>query len=198
MRASVLRLDRCYAALAGAAFYDSQAAQERHLRAVINEYFMDEQAGDQPDSAAAAAAAGADPGSSASPADGGLAAELCSGYMEDCMETGEMPWGGVCPIRRPCKEALARQMRACLKCAWSRAQDLGRAKFNGLAFARMLAGLASPAVPASVWRGCSEWGRLAAVDFRLLMEVGTQVVDEFWSQQQQADSQQPQLLRQRR
>jgi hypothetical protein len=195
--ATVCRLDRCYAALAGAAVYSSQAAQERHMRAVINEYFMDQPA--TPPAAAAAAEgaeapAGAGSGAAAASA-AALAAELGAAAFVECMQSGEMPWGGVCPIQRPSKESLGRQMRAALRSIWARAQDLGRAKFTGLALSRLLAGLASPAVPASTWKGSSEWGRLAAVDFRLLVEVGEQVVAEHWEQQQAAQAQTAQLMR---
>jgi hypothetical protein len=193
--ATVCRLDRCYTALAGAAVYSSQAAQERHMRAVINEYFMDEPAAAAADGGADAASdppAGADGASAAA-----LVAELGAAAMVEYMDSGEMPWGGACPIQRPSRDSLGRQMRAALRSVWARAQDLGRAKFTGLALARLLAGLASPAVPASTWKGSSEWGRLAAVDFRLLVEVGEAVVTEYWEQHQASQAQTAQLLRQR-
>ncbi|WIA09963.1 hypothetical protein OEZ85_010175 [Tetradesmus obliquus] len=207
--ATVCRLDRCYTALAGAAVYSSQAAQERHMRAVINEYFMDEppaaeeqqqQDGQVPCTSAAAADGGHDAPAAAGAAGASaaaLAAELGSAAMVQCMQSGEMPWGGACPIQRPSRESLGRQMRAALRSVWARAQDLGRDKFTGLALARLLAGLASPAVPASTWKGSSEWGRLAAVDFRLMVEVGEAVVEEHWQQQAASQAQNAQLLRQR-
>ncbi|KAF6257300.1 hypothetical protein COO60DRAFT_1461216 [Scenedesmus sp. NREL 46B-D3] len=72
-------------------------------------------------------------------------------------------------------------LAVCCAMAWAVwSADLGRAKFTGLALARLLAGLASPAVPASTWKGSSEWGRLAATDFSLLVEVGEKVA---WSGQ---------------
>jgi hypothetical protein len=176
------------------------------MRAVINEYFMDEPtaaaASEQQQQAAAAEGAGADAAGDAPAGAGGaaaaaLAAELGAAAMVEAMESGEMPWGGACPIQRPSRESLGRQMRAALRSVWARAQDLGRAKFTGLALARLLAGLASPAVPASTWKGSSEWGRLAAVDFRLLVEVGETVVSEYWQQHQASQAQTAQLLRQR-
>jgi hypothetical protein len=192
--ATVCRLDRCYTALAGAAVYSTQAAQERHMRAVINEYFMDE----PPAAADVAAGAASDaPAVAEGTSAAALAAELAAAAMVECMESGEMPWGGACPIQRPSRESLGRQMRAALRSVWARAQDLGRAKFTGLALARLLAGLASPAVPASTWKGSSEWGRLAAVDFRLLVEVGEAVVGEYWEQHAASQAQTAQLLRQR-
>jgi hypothetical protein len=172
------------------------------MRAVINEYFMDEPAAatdqqQQHTSAGAAADAAHDAPAAAGGANAAaLAAELGAAAMVEYMQSGEMPWGGVCPIQRPSKESLGRQMRAALRSVWARAQDLGRAKFTGLALARLLAGLASPAVPASTWKGSSEWGRLAAVDFRLLVEVGEQVVAEYWEQHTASQAQTAQLMRQ--
>jgi hypothetical protein len=176
----VSRLDRCYEALAGAAIYtSSSAAQERHLRATIEEYFMQaetqqqqgqgqQQQGGGDAAAAAAAGEGAAEGAAAEAQGGG----------------NLMPWGAPCPIQRPSQQAVARQLRAVLMAAGARARDLGPCKFNGLALARMAAGLGSPAVPPSFWKGCKEWGRLAAVDFTLLAAAADQVVAEFWAAEQ--------------
>eukprot|EP00879_Flechtneria_rotunda_P002394 GHRR01002590.1.p1 GENE.GHRR01002590.1~~GHRR01002590.1.p1 ORF type:complete len:493 (+),score=207.62 GHRR01002590.1:823-2301(+) len=208
MATSVMRLDCCYAALAGAAIYHSRDAQERHLRAVIHDYFMVQQHelvttvdGVMADNsmAAQAAAAAEDP---AMPADTNASeagvshcnnkqqptrcvALVITSIISSSMESGQMPWGGVCPIQRPPKDALTRQLRAAVRCVGSRARNLGQGKFSGLALARLMAGLGSPGVPSSIWKGCSEWGRLAAVDFKLLVQVAAQVVEEFWSQQPQ-------------
>jgi hypothetical protein len=76
-------------------------------------------------------------------------------------------------------------MRAALHGISGRARDLGRTKFTGLVLARFLAGLGSPAVPGSFWKGCREWGRLAAVDFQVLVDVGEEVVWDFWEADEQ-------------
>lgn len=180
MCASVARLDRCYFALAGAAIYSSQAAQERHLRAMIDDYFMDAQGQAQqhqqrePEKPT--------PGASATATECCAVAELTGGdLVQEAMQSGEMPWGGSCPVLRPSRDSLLRQLRAAMHSISRRAMDLGRGKFSGLTLARMLAGLSSPGVPATVWKGCNGWATMAAVDFRLLSEVAEEIVAEFWT-----------------
>lgn len=159
------RLDRCYETLAGAAIYSSAAAQEQHLRCVIEDYFMQEQPQQQeqePEAGTTAAAAVEDPDYFAPGAD-------------------ELPWGARHPVQRPSKESLLRQLRATMHAAGPRARDLGPGRFNGLVLARMVAGLSSPAVPKSFWKGCREFGRMEAVDFKLVLAAAEQVVQEFWA-----------------
>eukprot|EP00878_Enallax_costatus_P027823 GHUV01029985.1.p1 GENE.GHUV01029985.1~~GHUV01029985.1.p1 ORF type:complete len:233 (-),score=86.21 GHUV01029985.1:736-1398(-) len=177
-RACVARLDRCYFAMAGATIYNSQAAQERHLRAMTQEYFMDAQVQQQqPMLGADAEAAGLGGEGSAA-----AAADLTGGELvQEAMQSGEMPWGGTCPVLRPSRDCLLRQLRAALHGVSRRALDLGRAKFTGLTLARMLAGISSPAMPHGSWKGCQQYGMMAAVDFRLLAEAAEEVVTEFWS-----------------
>jgi hypothetical protein len=162
--ATVTRLDRVYEALAGAAIYGSAAAQEQHMRAMIENYFLEDALQPQGQDAAAAAAAGA-VGSDAADADAG-----------DNM----LPWGVPHPILRVSRDSLLRQLRAVMHNAAQRARDLGRGRFDGLVLARMVAGLSSPAVPQTVWKGCSEWGRMAAHDFRRLADAAEVVVQDFW------------------
>lgn len=170
--ASVSRLDRCYESLAGAAIYSSAAAQERHLRCVIEAYFVvdesQEQQQDQEGPVTAKAAAGA------------AGAAVDNDEEDGCDQPNTLPWGAAHPVLRPSKEALMRQLRAALHSSAARAKDLGPGKFTGLVLARMVVGLGSPAVPMSFWKGCREWGRMATVDFRLVAAAAEQVVQEFW------------------
>lgn len=179
LAASVRRLDACYEALAGAAVYGARDAQERHLRAVIDAYFMEEgvegattvgacQAAEQRSQTRADDTAGND-----------AAGEVVDGdIVATC--AAMMPWGAPCPVQRPPRAVLERRVRAALRGVAGRARDLGPRRFGGLALARLLSGLSSPAVPATTWRGCSEWSSLASVDFALLASVSEGVVTEFW------------------
>lgn len=167
--ATVARLDRVYEALAGAAIYGSAAAQEQHMRAMIESYFLEDALQPQNEDAAAAAAAAAGTGAEGADA----AAADAGGNM--------LPWGVPHPILRVSRDSLLRQLRGALHNAAQRARDLGRGRFDGLVLARMVAGLSSPAVPQTVWKGCSEWGRMAAHDFRRLADAADQVVQEFWA-----------------
>eukprot|EP00878_Enallax_costatus_P016029 GHUV01016805.1.p1 GENE.GHUV01016805.1~~GHUV01016805.1.p1 ORF type:complete len:195 (+),score=57.71 GHUV01016805.1:307-891(+) len=150
--------------MAGATIYNSQAAQERHLRAMTQEYFMDAQVQQQqPMLGADAEAAGLGGEGSAA-----AAADLTGGELvQEAMQSGEMPWGGTCPVLRPSRDCLLRQLRAALHGVSRRALDLGRAKFTGLTLARMLAGISSPAMPHGSWKGCQQYGMMAAVECSL-------------------------------
>eukprot|EP00775_Hariotina_reticulata_P004471 gene4471-4725_t len=206
LRASVARLDECYAAVAAAAIYSSQPAQERHLRSVIEEYFLEGSAEEQQKLQELTEAAGNEHHhhhhqqqhdvqqpplpTGVGPLQSGP--PTCSPAVVGSSEpdgssagAGVMAWGGVDPVQRPSRDSLRRQMRAALLGIAGRARDLGRTRFTGLALARFVAGLGSPAVPGSFWKGCSEWGRLAAVDFQLLRDVGQEVVWDFWAAEQE-------------
>lgn len=177
-RACVARLDRCYFALAGATIYSNQAAQERHLRAMAQEYFMDPQVQQQQQDSTLPATERAARSVCEDPA---AAADLTGGEMvQEAMQSGEMPWGGSCPVLRPSLDYLLRQLRAALHGVSRQALDLGQAKFTSLTLARMLAGISSPAMPHGAWKGCHQFGTMTAVDFRLLAEAAEVVVAEFW------------------
>jgi ATP-dependent DNA helicase Q4 len=160
---SVSRLDAAYAAVAGAALYaGDSAAQEAHLRGAIRDYFG------QCDEAAAAA------GAAATGAAGAAAMEV------EVDGEGELPWGGASPVQRPAPEQLKRILRAFLHSEAARLRAVGPDKLSGLAVARMLAGLASPAFPADSWRRVTEWGRLQAVDFPLLVAAANAELPVLW------------------
>jgi hypothetical protein len=164
----VSRLDLSYESLAGAAIYSSAAAQETHLRSVIEDYFLNEpptqqQQQQQQQQEAADAAA---PSDSA----GDLTADAAGGNM--------LPWGAPHPVLRISSDSLLRQLRAALHTAAPRARDLG-SKFTGLVLARMVTGLSSPAVPVSHWKGCNGLGSMQAHDFRRVAAAAEQVVQEF-------------------
>lgn len=164
--ASVSRLDLSYESLAGAAIYSSAAAQETHLRSVIEDYFLNEPATQQQQQQQEAANA-AVPSDSDSAA---LTADAAGGNM--------LPWGAPHPVLCISSDSLLRQLRAALHTAAPRARDLG-SKFTGLVLARMVTGLSSPAVPASHWKGCNGLGSMQAHDFRRVAAAAEQVVQEF-------------------
>lgn len=167
--ASVARLDRCYECLAGAAIYTSTAAQERHLRSTIESYFLHDDDTQQQCDAAAAMHADDEPDGS----DGQAAAPVAGQAL--------LPWGAPHPVLQPSQESLMRQLRAAVHGAAARVRDLGPDKFSGLSLARMVCGLSSPAIPHSYWKGCSEFGRMKAYDFRQLASAAEQVVQAFWA-----------------
>lgn len=164
IQAATGRLDRCYEALAGAAIYSSSSAQEKHMRCMIEDYFLQDTTQQQQAGAdGAAAAAGVDD-------------EPATAAAVDHM----LPWGVVHPVLRVSRDSLLRQLRAALHNAAQRARDLGPGRFDGLTLARLVTGLSSVAVPQSVWKGCHEWARMQAHDFRHVAEAAEQVVSEFW------------------
>lgn len=162
--AAVSRLDRAYEALAGASIYSAAPAQEKHLRCMIEQYFM--QDGEDGGAAGVESAAGAGSGSGGSADDAG-----------DNM----LPWDVAHPVLRVSRDSLLRQLRAALHTAAPRARDLGPGRFDGLVLARLVTGLSSPAVPQSFWKGIHEWGRMQAHDFRRVADAAQQVVAEFWA-----------------
>jgi hypothetical protein len=164
INAATGRLDRCYEALAGAAIYSSSSAQEKHMRCMIEDYFVQDTTQQQQAGIDGAAAAGV--------VDEGPAAAAAGGNM--------LPWGVAHPVLRVSRDSLLRQLRAALHNAAQRARDLGPGKFDGLTLARLVTGLNSVAVPQSVWKGCHEWARMQAHDFRHVAEAAEQVVSEFW------------------
>lgn len=160
--AAVSRLDLCYEALAGASIYSSAAAQEKHMRCVIEQYFLQEPPAQQEEAGAAAADGGSSDGNPAAAADNML------------------PWGVPHPVLRVSKDSLLRQLRAVLHNVAPRVRDLGPSRFDGLVLTRLVTGLNSPAVQQSFWKGCHEWGRMQAHDFRRVAEAAEQVVKEHW------------------
>lgn len=141
------------------------------MRSTIQSYFEDEQEQQQQQQAAAG-------GQQQQGEDGDGDAAAAAAAAESGQEM--LPWGVAHPVLRPSQESLLRQLRASLHVVAPRARDLGPAKFNGLVLARMLCGLGSPAVPQSFWKGCREFSRMQACDFRPLAAVADQVVREFW------------------
>jgi ATP-dependent DNA helicase Q4 len=91
-----------------------------------------------------------------------------------------MPWGGESPVQRPPPEQLRRVVRAFVHTEAARLRAVGPDKLSGLAVARMLSGLSSPAFPADMWRRVTEWGRLQAVDFGLLVAAADAELPVLW------------------
>ena len=194
------RLDACYSTLAGAALYGSSAAeaQQRHLRGLIEDYFVgtsgaggdkeQEQQQQQPGDSSAAAAAGGGHGLEGEGAPAAAAAAGAGGGETtdvDEFSLYEDTSLVVSPVQRPPRETLARQLRVMLAQEAGKVMSAGREKFTGLALARIAAGLNSPAFPPDMWRKCADWGRLGAVDFRLLLEVANSEVAKFWERQEE-------------
>lgn len=138
------------------------------MRCMIEQYFLQEPPAQQEETGAAGAAA--DGSSDGAPPAAAAAA------AEDSM----LPWGVPHPVLRVSKDSLLRQLRAVLHNVAPRVRDLGPSKFDGLVLTRLVTGLSSPAVPQSFWKGCHEWGRMQAHDFRRVAEAAEQVVKEFW------------------
>jgi hypothetical protein len=159
--AAVSRLDRCYEALAGASIYSGAPAQEKHLRCMIEQYFLQD---------------GEDGGG-----DGATAGAGSSGADDYAGDNNMLPWGVAHPVLRVSRHSLLRQLRAALHTAAPRARDLGPGRFDGLVLARLVTGLSSPAVPQSFWKGIHEWGRMQAHDFRRVADAAQEVVAEFWA-----------------
>lgn len=171
VQASVERLDAAYAVLAGAAMYGGDAAaQERHLRGAMHEYFGQAAAG-------GAAVAGGDGGDAEGP-DGAAAGKEAG--LEQQHDMWEMPWGGASPVQRPQPEQLQRMVRGFMRAEAARLRDVGHDRLSGLVVARLLAGLGSPAYPSDAWRKVAEWGRLHAVDFPLLVAAADAELPALW------------------
>jgi hypothetical protein len=167
-------------------------AQQRHLRGLIEDYFIGttcgaEGAPGQQQTGGSPKAAGAG-GEGAS--GGGQAAAAAAGEdMEDVDEFSlyEDTSLVVSPVQRPATDTLARQLRIILAQEAGRVVSAGKEKFTGLALARIAAGLSSPAFPMDSWKSCGDWGRLGAVDFRLLLEVANREVAHFWERQDEQE-----------
>jgi hypothetical protein len=163
----VSRLDLSYESLAGAAIYSSSAAQETHLRSVIEDYFLHEPTTQEQQQQQQQGAAGA-----------AVASDSAVASTADAAGDNMLPWGAPHPVLRISSDSLLRQLRAALHTAAPRARDLG-SKFTGLVLARMVTGLSSPAVPVSHWKGCNGLGSMQAHDFRRVAAAAEQVVQEF-------------------
>ncbi len=188
--ATVARLDAAYAAIAGAAAYGGDAAaQERHLRGAIRDYFG-QHAAAEGEAAAAGGGAGGGPHADGEGGGGGDA------EMADAQEAAgpggpggvdaaqadawEMVWGGDSPVQRPGPDQLRRNVRGFLRAEAARLRAVGHEKLSGLAVARLMAGLGSAAFPSDQWRKVTEWGRLQAVDFPLLVAAADAELPALW------------------
>ena len=186
------------------------AAQEAHLRGAIRDYFGaaagdagdgdgdgdagDDDAGDggeagAPDTAAEAAEAAP----AAAPSDGNHAAAASAAVAEpgEAAFAGPLAGGGAwdaggggglaaTPVTRPPLDQLRRAVRGFLRTEAPRLRAVGPDKLSGLAVARMLAGLGSPAFPSDAWRRVAEWGRLQAVDFPRLVAAADAELPALW------------------
>jgi len=110
------------------------------------------------------------------------AAAATGGLSLGGVDMWEMPWGGDSPVQRPQPEQLRRMVRGFMRAEAARLRSVGPEKMTGLAVARFLAGLSSPAYPSDAWRRVTEWGRLQAVDFPLLVAAANAELPSLWDE----------------
>lgn len=183
---SVARLDAAYAALAGAAMYGGDAAaQERHLRGAIRDYFDGDGGGEGDGAGRAEGAAGGPP--VGGDAGGGAGEEGDAdggddGGGWDALAGSVVASLAPSPVSRPPLEQLRRAVRGFLRTEAASLRAVGRERLSGLAVARMLAGLGSPAFPSDTWRRVGEWGRLQAVDFPRLVAAADAELPALWEE----------------